>query len=89
MTERLVDHLAASIAEQTRRPSVLTEAETARALAVVCPLSWCSAFPGEWCISRTRPGMTVPPHQHRLVAAGVIEQPPAPTPAPDLEERSA
>ncbi len=50
-------------------------AERDRALAVVCPLSWCRAFHGEQCISRTHPGRPVDPHQHRLVAAGVITPP--------------
>jgi hypothetical protein len=68
---------------------VLTETDTARALAVVCPLSWCSAFPGEWCISRVTPGLTVAPHQHRLVRAGVIAAPPAPTPTDHHEEQTA
>lgn len=64
---------------------MLTEADTAKALAVPCPLIWCAAPPGKWCMSRTFPGLTVPPHQHRLVAAGVIEPPPRPNPADDRE----
>ena len=32
----------------------------------------------EWCISR-RTGLATPvPHRHRLVAAGVVAEPPAP-----------
>lgn len=50
---------------------MLTQADTDRALAVVCPLIFCSALIGEHCASRTFPGLTVPPHQHRLVKAGV------------------
>ena len=60
---------------------MLTPADCDRALAVVCPLIFCSALIGEWCISRIS-GQSVAPHQHRLVAAGVI------TP-PNLEEQTA
>jgi hypothetical protein len=55
---------------------VLTQADCDRALALVCPLVFCSALIGEWCISRIS-GLTVPPHQHRLIRAGVITPPPA------------
>lgn len=87
MTEpqRLVDLLAAAIAEHTRRPPVLTQADTARALAVPCPLIACSALIDEWCISPVS-GHNVAPHQHRLVKAGVIAPPPPPIPADDIEE---
>lgn len=58
---------------------MLTRADTDRALDVVCPLIFCSALIGEWCISRIS-GQAVPPHQHRLVKAGVIAPPPPPQP---------
>jgi hypothetical protein len=66
---------------------VLTEADTARALNIPCPLLACGAFIGEWCVSPVS-GHCVPPHQHRLVRAGVIAAPPAPTPT-DHEEQTA
>lgn len=65
---------------------MLTEADTARALNVPCPLIWCGAFIGEWCVSRHHPGLAVAPHMHRLVKAGVITPPSRPIPAPDVEE---
>lgn len=65
---------------------MLTEAETKIALRIPCPLIACSAFIGEWCISPVS-GHAVPPHQHRLVKAGVINPPPPPIPA--HEEESA
>ena len=60
---------------------MLTQADTDRALRVVCPLIFCSALIGENCISRTNPRFVVAPHQHRLIKAGVINPPPAPVPA--------
>lgn len=65
---------------------MLTEADTARALNVPCPLIFCGAFIGEWCVSRHLPGLTVAPHRHRLIKAGVTAPPPAPIPADDIEE---
>lgn len=64
---------------------MLTQADTDRALNVVCPLNFCLALVGEWCISRIT-GQPVAPHQHRLIKAGVIA-PPAPAhPADDRLE---
>lgn len=62
---------------------MLTQADTDRALAVVCPLIFCSALIGEECFSRTEPRFRVAPHQHRLVKAGVIAPPPVPVPVHD------
>lgn len=59
---------------------MLTRADTDRALNVVCPLNFCLALIGEWCISPVS-GQPVPPHQHRLVKAGVIAPPVLPQPA--------
>lgn len=64
---------------------MLDATDLAAALAVPCPLTACAAFCGEECVSYVT-GRPVAPHQHRLVAAGVIASPPAPIPAETARE---